>query len=82
MTAVARAAAARAGRCGVVVATDDAQIADHARDLGVDVALTAADLDSGSARAFAAACLREQAPEFIVNLQVTRRSSRPMWWRA
>nr|WP_166945075.1 3-deoxy-manno-octulosonate cytidylyltransferase [Sphingopyxis panaciterrae] len=69
VVAVAQAAAAHAGDCDVLVATDDPRIADHARDLGVEVALTAADLDSGSARAFAAAGLRERPPAIVVNLQ-------------
>lgn len=69
VTAVARAAATLAGNCDVVVATDDARIADHARALGVDVALTGAELDSGSARACAAARLRSAAPALVINLQ-------------
>lgn len=69
VTAVARTAAARAGHCKVLVATDHPRIADHARELGVDVALTAPELDSGSARAFAAAGLCEPVPALVVNLQ-------------
>lgn len=69
VTAVARAAAERAGGCEVVVATDDRRIADHARDLGVDVALTATELDSGSARACAATRTRPSLPAFVINLQ-------------
>jgi 3-deoxy-manno-octulosonate cytidylyltransferase (CMP-KDO synthetase) len=55
VAAVARAAAEQAGECDVVVATDDQRIADHATSLGLEVVLTAAELDSGSARACAAA---------------------------
>lgn len=69
VTAVARAAAMQAGNCHVVVATDDARIADHARDLGVAVVLTAEDIDSGSGRAFAAAQAQASPPAFVVNLQ-------------
>lgn len=69
VTAVARAAAAEAGGCDVVVATDDARIAAHARDLGLDVAMTAAELDSGTARARAAAQARAEPPAIVVNLQ-------------
>lgn len=66
---VARTAAQLAGGCEVVVATDDARIADHARALGVDVAMTAAELDSGSARACAAARSRNTLPDLVINLQ-------------
>ncbi|MET1753969.1 manno-octulosonate cytidylyltransferase [Novosphingobium sp. RD2P27] len=69
VTAVACAAAEQAEHCDVVVATDDARIADHARDLGVDVALTSDELDSGSARAHAAARMRSSAPGLVINLQ-------------
>jgi len=65
----ARAAAALAGDCTVVVATDDARIADHAQALGAEVAMTPAALDSGSARAAAAAALRPRAPALVINLQ-------------
>jgi 3-deoxy-manno-octulosonate cytidylyltransferase (CMP-KDO synthetase) len=69
VTAVARAAAAQAGGCEVVVATDDARIADHARELGVEVVMTSEDLDSGSDRACAAARLRPSPPGIVINLQ-------------
>ncbi|HUD28704.1 MAG TPA: NTP transferase domain-containing protein, partial [Novosphingobium sp.] len=69
VTAVARAAAALAGDCEVVVATDDARIADHARTIGAEVAMTAPDLDSGSSRACAAARMRPTPPELVINLQ-------------
>ena len=69
VVAIARTAAAQAGDCEVVVATDDERIAAHGRELGVDVAMTAADLDSGSVRAFAAASARAAPPAFVVNLQ-------------
>ncbi|MFS0851481.1 3-deoxy-manno-octulosonate cytidylyltransferase [Novosphingobium panipatense] len=66
---VARAAATKAGACAVVVATDDARIADHAGDLGADVAMTEEALDSGSARAFAAARGRVGPEGLVINLQ-------------
>jgi 3-deoxy-manno-octulosonate cytidylyltransferase (CMP-KDO synthetase) len=69
VAAVARAAAEEAGNCEVVVATDDPRIADHAGAIGLEATLTATTLDSGSARAFAAARVRVHRPELIVNLQ-------------
>jgi 3-deoxy-manno-octulosonate cytidylyltransferase (CMP-KDO synthetase) len=69
VTAVARAAAELAGNCDVVVATDDARIADHAHALGVEAVMTGTELDSGSARACAAACARTQRPGLVINLQ-------------
>lgn len=69
VVAIARAAAAQATHCEVVVATDDARIADHAASLGVEVAMTARDIDSGTVRAYAAACQREALPARVVNLQ-------------
>lgn len=69
VVAVARAAARLAGNCEVVVATDDARIADHAGEIGAEVAMTGMDLDSGSSRACAAALSRSVRPEFVINLQ-------------
>lgn len=69
VVAIARAAAADAGHCDVVVATDDQRIADHALALGANVAMTGADLDSGTMRAHAAALQRAQQPARIINLQ-------------
>lgn len=69
VVAVARAAADLAGGCDVVVATDDMRIADHARALGIEVTLTDTALDSGSARAFAAAQARPALPGLVINLQ-------------
>ncbi|WP_226638534.1 3-deoxy-manno-octulosonate cytidylyltransferase [Novosphingobium profundi] len=65
----ATAAAGLAGDCRVVVATDDARIAAHARDLGAQVAMTAPELNSGSARAAAAARLQDAPPARVINLQ-------------
>jgi 3-deoxy-manno-octulosonate cytidylyltransferase (CMP-KDO synthetase) len=69
VVANARAAAIQAGNCAVIVATDDHRIADHAASLGIDCALTAAELDSGTARAHAAARQLPVPPARIVNLQ-------------
>lgn len=66
---VARRAAAIAGNCEVVVATDDARIADHAAALGIDVAMTDRRIASGSGRACAAARQRTCPPSIVVNLQ-------------
>ncbi len=69
VVAVARAAAAQAGNCDVLVATDDPRVADHAAALGVEVAMTAAALGSGTVRAHAAAGQRGHAPARVINLQ-------------
>lgn len=69
VVAVAHRAAAQAGDCRVVVATDDERIAVHARELGSEVVMTDPSLDSGTARAFAAAQLLSVRPQRIVNLQ-------------
>ena len=76
VVAVARAAADLAGGCDVVVATDDARIVDHARALGIEVTLTDTALDSGSARAFAAAQARP-APPGPLRLRGRPRGARP-----
>lgn len=65
----ARSAAAELGNCHVLVATDDDRIAAHAKEIGVAVALTAADLDSGTVRAAAAAAQCTQRPARVINLQ-------------
>lgn len=69
VAAVARTAAEQAGACDVVVATDNPRIADHAVALGLEVELTATELDSGSARACAAAQARPSLPGLVINLQ-------------
>lgn len=69
VVANARIAAVEAGNCSVFVATDDARIADHAASLGVDCALTAAHLDSGTVRAQAAARQLPTPPARVINLQ-------------
>ncbi|MEW9855335.1 3-deoxy-manno-octulosonate cytidylyltransferase [Novosphingobium sp. M1R2S20] len=69
VTEVAHAAAEQAGACDVVVATDDTRIAEYARNLGVEVVMTAESLNSGSARAHAAALTRPSLPQRVINLQ-------------
>ncbi|MDR6116743.1 MULTISPECIES: 3-deoxy-manno-octulosonate cytidylyltransferase [unclassified Sphingomonas] len=66
---VARAAAEMAGRCDVVIATDDPRVADHAASLGYPVTMTASNISSGSGRAFAAAMQHDKRPDIVVNLQ-------------
>lgn len=51
------------------VATDDARIADHAREVGCEAVMTAPEIATGSGRALAAARAEAEAPEIVVNLQ-------------
>lgn len=67
--AVAQTAAAAAGQCEVVVATDDNRIAQLARSLGAFVAMTSSEVASGTDRAYAAALQWPQKPNRVVNLQ-------------
>lgn len=69
VVAVAGSAATLAGDCDVLVATDDGRIAEHATALGVRIAMTSPDLDSGTNRAFAAANQLAPRPTRIINLQ-------------
>jgi len=69
VVAIAREGAARVGNAEVVVATDDARVADHARALGCAVEMTDAAISSGSGRAWAVARGRTVAPPIVVNLQ-------------
>jgi 3-deoxy-manno-octulosonate cytidylyltransferase (CMP-KDO synthetase) len=69
VVAVARAAAAIAGDVEILVATDDARIEAHARELGCDVVLTDGAITTGSGRACAAAATRSRRPGIVVNLQ-------------
>ena len=66
---VGRRAMALAGHAELIVATDDARIADHARDLDCAVAMTDGAIESGSGRAHAAASARPVPPRIVVNLQ-------------
>lgn len=69
VTTTARRAAARIGDCDLIVATDDDRIADHARMLDCEVAMTPSSIASGSGRACAAALTRTPPPGIVVNLQ-------------
>lgn len=69
VVAISKAAAAQAGDCQVLVATDDDRIAGHAAELGVAVAMTSPDLDSGTVRAAHAARECASPPARVVNLQ-------------
>jgi 3-deoxy-manno-octulosonate cytidylyltransferase (CMP-KDO synthetase) len=75
VTAVARVAAAMAGGCRVVVATDDPRIAEHARAIDAEVVMTAIELNSGSSRACAAARALDNLPDLVINLQ----GDAPLW---
>ncbi|AOL22045.1 3-deoxy-manno-octulosonate cytidylyltransferase (CMP-KDO synthetase) [Erythrobacter litoralis] len=65
----ARLAAQSVEHCDVIVATDDKRIAEHAETIGVAAVITPIEIDSGSARAHAAACARESQPQLVINLQ-------------
>ncbi len=53
----------------LVVATDDDEIADHARAVGCDAVMTDSAIATGSGRALAAAMAQAETPRFVVNLQ-------------
>ncbi len=63
--------AALTGQAGIrlIVATDDAEIADHAQAIDCPVVMTDSAIATGSGRALAAALAQSQPPEFVVNLQ-------------
>ncbi|WIW90007.1 3-deoxy-manno-octulosonate cytidylyltransferase [Sphingobium sp. V4] len=67
--AMARAAIAGRSDVALVVATDDAEIADHAQAVGCPAIMTDSAIATGSGRALAAALARAQAPQFVINLQ-------------
>ncbi|EPR16844.1 3-deoxy-manno-octulosonate cytidylyltransferase [Sphingobium indicum IP26] len=67
--AMARAATAGLSDIQLLVATDDEEIAAHARAAGCDAAMTESAIATGSGRALAAARQRGTEPRFIVNLQ-------------
>lgn len=67
--AMARAATAGLPDTQLLVATDDQEIAAHARAAGCDAVLTDSAIATGSGRALAAARQCETPPRFIVNLQ-------------
>src|SRR5690606_12936853 len=65
-------AAQRAGKATgarIVIATDDARIAQHAAEIGVEAVMTDPDLASGTGRCRAAAGIAAPDADFIVNLQ-------------
>jgi 3-deoxy-manno-octulosonate cytidylyltransferase (CMP-KDO synthetase) len=53
----------------LLVATDDARIADHAAEAGCEAVLTSPDISTGSGRALAAAESLATPPAIVVNLQ-------------
>ena len=53
----------------LLVATDDARIADHAAEVGCEAAMTSPAISTGSGRALAAAETLATPPEIVVNLQ-------------
>lgn len=57
------------GIATLVVATDDARIADHAAAVGCAAVLTDAAISSGSGRALAAALAMPVPPAVVINLQ-------------
>ncbi len=62
--------AARGADVGpVLVATESADIAEHARALGAEAVMTPADCATGSDRALAAVGTLSDRPEIVVNLQ-------------
>ncbi len=67
--AMARAAIAGIPDARLIVATDDGEIADHARAGGCDAAMTDGAISTGSGRALAAALAQSPPPRFVVNLQ-------------
>lgn len=66
---MARAAIGSRADVALTVATDDDEIADHARLVGCDAVLTDSAIATGSGRALAAALARPARPRFVVNLQ-------------
>lgn len=53
----------------LIVATDDIEIADHARAGGCNAVMTDSAIATGSGRALAAALAQPMPPRFVVNLQ-------------
>lgn len=69
VAAIGAAATAHRADTEMVVATDDARIADHARSLGHAVAMTGREIENGTERALAAARAMAAPPSIVVNLQ-------------
>jgi len=66
---IARLAAQDVPNIGIVVATDDVRIREHAETLGCAAVMTPATITSGTGRALAAAEALAVRPDIIVNLQ-------------
>jgi 3-deoxy-manno-octulosonate cytidylyltransferase (CMP-KDO synthetase) len=66
---MARAAIGARADVALTVATDDDEIADHARAAGCDAVMTDSAIATGSGRALAAALAQPDPPRFVVNLQ-------------
>lgn len=66
---MARAAIGDLPDTDLIVATDDLEIAHHARAAGCEAAMTDSAIATGSGRALAAARQRAKPPRFVVNLQ-------------
>lgn len=66
---MARAAIGMRSGIALVVATDDDEIADHARAIGCASVMTDSAIATGSGRALAAALAQDVPPRFVVNLQ-------------
>ncbi|HPE48780.1 MAG TPA: manno-octulosonate cytidylyltransferase [Hyphomonas sp.] len=69
VAAMAAKAAAALGDAESVVATDDARIEAHCRELGIPAVMTDPALPSGTDRALAAVDALGTSPEVVVNLQ-------------
>lgn len=69
VAAIAMAAAHELGDAEVLVATDDMRIAEAARELGLEAAMTATEITSGSGRALAALRATGRTAGLVVNLQ-------------
>ncbi len=67
--ALGRRAIAGESDATLIVACDDARIADHASEVGCAAVLTDPAISTGSGRALAAARQQSTAPEIVVNLQ-------------
>jgi 3-deoxy-manno-octulosonate cytidylyltransferase (CMP-KDO synthetase) len=61
--------AARRADVRIVVATDDARVADHAAACHCPTVMTASSIGSGSGRALAAALAQTHRPSVVLNLQ-------------
>lgn len=69
VVAIARMAAKDGGDTSIHVATDDARIVEHCRELGVDSLMTPVECATGTDRIVAAAMQLKQKPDFILNFQ-------------